>query len=369
MLTPTTTPLFKVFQPDTIVGALQETLFSGFIAEGAKTAEFTRLVGEFVGNPRTVVMNSCTMALTIAYRLCGVEPGTEVISTPLTCVASNQPVLSLGARVVWADVDRGTGMLTAETIEPCITDRTRAILVLHKEGHPARMDEILSLARPRGIKVIEDAAHAFGAMYKGRSIGAVGDIACFSFQAVKHITTGDGGALTCRSEEDYLRARRLKWFGVDRDARTDVSAWEQDVPEWGYKGNMNDIAATIGIEQIAHARRIVDVFHANGARYTTLLQGIPGLTTIPVEPGDFETYWAYCLVVENRQALVRKLAEHGVASGQIHPRNDIYSMFGDSRRPLPNTDYFSARELCIPCGWWVGPEEQARIAGIIRSGW
>src|SRR5688572_7286097 len=200
---------------------MRATLYSGYLAEGPRTAEFGRQVADFVGNPRTVVVSSCTMAITIAYRLAGVGPDTEVISTPLTCVASNQPVLQLGARVVWADVDRATGMITAETIAPLITPRTRAILVLHKEGDPARLDGILDLAARRGLRVVEDAAHAFGARYQGRRIGGHGDFVCFSFQAIKHITTGDGGALACRDEAGYRGARRLKWFGVDRDERSE----------------------------------------------------------------------------------------------------------------------------------------------------
>jgi len=363
------TPLFKVFQPPGVDAAMRETLYSGFLAEGPKTAEFTRRVAEFIGNPRTVVVNSCTMALTIAYRLAGVEPGSEVISTPLTCVASNQPILQLGATPVWADVDPRTGMVTAETIAPLVTPRTRAILVLHKEGDPARLGEILALGARHGVKIIEDAAHAFGAEYQGTRIGAQGDFACFSFQAIKHITTGDGGALTCRSESDYLRGKRLKWFGVDRDDRQGGSPWENDVPEWGFKGNLNDVAATIGVEQMKHVDSVLARFHANGRRYSELLKDVAGVSLIPRDPRDFETCWAYCFLVENRSGLIAKLAEHGVASGQIHPRNDTYSMFAASRRELPGTDHFAAREICIPSGFWVEPEEQQRIVEIIRSGW
>jgi perosamine synthetase len=365
-------PLFKVFRPDGIGAALQSTFDSGFIAEGEKTATFTRMVGEFIDNLRVVATNSCTTALSIAYRLADVGVGSEVISTPLTCIASNEPVLALGAKLVWADVDRRTGMITAETIAPMITPLTRAIAVLHKEGDPARLAEILDLAHRHGIKVIEDAAHTFGAKYKGAPIGSHGDFACFSFQAIKHITTGDGGALACGSEPDYLRARRLKWFGVDREARppgTTVLNEVPDVAEWGFKGNMNDIAATVGIAQMKHVDRILDAYHGNGVAYTDLLQGTAGVTLIPRSDEDYGVYWVYCVLVENRSGLIRKLAENGVTAGQVHQRNDTYTMFRDSRRELPDVDYFDARELCLPCGWWVSPDDRERIADIIRSGW
>lgn len=358
-----------MFQPDSVVEAMKETLFSGFIAEGGKTARFRQIVANFVENPRTVLVNSCTMALTMAYRLSDVGIGNEVISTPLTCVASNQPILSLCARPVWADVDPKTGIITADTIFPCISEKTKAILVLHKEGDLARMAEILDLAKKHNLKIIEDAAHAFGAKYRGQKVGTMGDFACFSFQAIKHITTGDGGALSCADEANYLRAKKMKWFGVDRDSRDGGNPWEQDVPEWGYKGNMNDISATIGIEQMKHVEEILTAFNLNGNRYSKLLENVPGITPIDRDNRDFSTYWAYCLIAENRKGLIQKLAEHGIAASQIHPRNDVYSMFASSKKHLPNVDWFAEREVSIPCGWWVSEEEQSRICDVIRSGW
>jgi dTDP-4-amino-4,6-dideoxygalactose transaminase len=363
------TPLFKVFMPESVMSALGGTLFSGYIAEGQKVANFRKLLSDYIGNPRIVLVNSCTTALTIAYRLAGVGPGDEVIATPLTCVASNQPMLSLGAIPVWVDVDPNSGMVDPSDIEHLITPRTKAILVLHKEGDPARMDEILAIAKEHDLKVVEDAAHALGTRYKGVKIGNHGDYVCFSFQAIKHITTGDGGAIVCKDENDYLRARKMKWFGVDREIRGPGNPWLNDIPDWGYKGNMNDVAATIGIEQIKYLDEIISAFNRNGLLYSDLLAGTPGIKLIKRYPEDYSTFWAYCLLAENREGLKRKLAESGVAADQIHPRNDVYSSFSASRRKLPNVDYFSERELCLPCGWWVDEEEIRRICAIIKAGW
>ena len=141
----------------------------------------------------------------------------------------------LGAKPVWADVDRRTGMLTADKIEPLINSNTRAIYILHKEGAPAEVEEIYSLAKSHNIRVIEDAAHAFGAKRKDKRIGSFGDFVCFSFQAIKHITTGDGGALLCGNEDDFIRAKKLKWFGIDRDARIGRDVWREDIDDWGFK--------------------------------------------------------------------------------------------------------------------------------------
>ena len=251
-------PLFKVFMPESVIPALQKTLFSGYITEGPKAKEFEILVSKYIENEKCMVVNSCTMALNIAYRLAGVGVGDEVITTPLTSIASNIPILSLGAIPVWVDVDPETGMIDPNDIEHLITEKTKAILVLHKEGDPARLDEIISIAKKYNIKVIEDAAHAFGAEYKGRKIGNHGDFVCFSFQAIKHMTTGDGGVLVCKDAEDYNRARKMKWFGVDKANKGPGNPWYNDVSELGYKGDLNDILATIGIEQMKYVQEIID---------------------------------------------------------------------------------------------------------------
>lgn len=360
-------PLFKVFMPPEAEADMANTLQSGFLAEGAKVKAFTDEVARFIGNPRVVMTNSCTMALSIAFKLAGIGPGTEVVTTALTCVAGNEPIAMLGGKAVWADVDRETGMITAETIEPLITPRTRAIYVLHKEGAPAEIEDIYALAKAHNLKVIEDAAHAFGAMRRGWKIGAKGDFICFSFQAIKHITTGDGGALLCADPEDYKRAKKAKWFGIDRDAREGRDVWHEDIPDWGFKGNMNNIAGTLGLAQMRHVDWILGRFHENGRRYDAAFSNMPGITTLKRDPDDFQTYWGYTVLVKDRPVLMKRLAEAGIGCGQIHVRNDHYSMFDAERRALPNTDWFDARELSLPCGWWVEREQQEFIIETVRK--
>ena len=363
-------PLFKVFMPDNVIESLKITLNSGYLAEGSKAVEFTKKIANFINNPHTVTMNSCTMALNIAYRLCNVGQGDEVITTPLTSVASNAPILSLGAKPIWCDVEKDTGMIDPKDIESLITEKTKAIMVLHKEGDLAKLDEIIGIAKRNNLRVIEDAAHAFGAKYKGRRVGQVSDFTCFSFQAIKHITCADGGALSCRNENDFFRARKMKWFGVDKaNKNSEESPRLNDVSEWGYKGDLNDVLATIGIVQMQHVEYIINSFHNNGILYEKLLQDIPGLSNIKRESDCYSTFWAYTVLVENRDGLVRKLKEHNIDAMQIHPRNDVWSMFSNSKRDLPGVDYFSAREVSIPCGWWLKEEDVYRISEVIKRGW
>lgn len=361
-------PLFKVFMPPEAGPAVLSTLQSGYLAEGERVREFRDAARLFLRTQYVVPVSSCTMALTIAYELAGVSEGDEVISTPLTCIATNIPIRQKGAHIVWADVDPQTGMIDPSHLESLITKKTKAIVVLHKEGDLARMEEILAIAKSHGLKVIEDAAHAFGAEYRGRKVGSLGDYACFSLQAIKHVTTGDGGILTTSSERDWLLAKRYKWFGLDKEILPPgMNPYDDDITVLGYKGNMNDLAATIGIAAMPHAGEILSAYRRNGAQYTELLKDVKGIELVRRDPSDNPTYWTYVILSDKRDAICSALKDNGVASGVVHPRNDTYSIFKASKRELPGLDMFSRRELSLPCGWWVEEEDIARIVGIIRA--
>lgn len=361
-------PLFKVFMPRSVDRAILKTLHSGYIAEGARVQEFAGALKKFIGNPYVVPVSSCTMALTIAYELAGIGPGDEVISTPLTCIATNLPLLKLGAKIMWADCEPKTGMIDPESLPALITKKTKAIVVLHKDGDLARLAEIQKIARRHKLRIIEDAAHVFGAKYRGKKIGTTADYACFSFQAIKHLTTGDGGAIAVKTKADYVKARKLKWFGFDKEApHKHKNIYLDDVTVAGHKGNMNDIAATVGLAELPHTEELVATHHRNGELYTKLLAGASGVTLIARDKKNYPTYWAYTLLVENRDKVVRALEKEGVAAGIIHPRNDVYSIFKGSKRRLPGVEYYAKRELSVPCGWWVTPADVRRIANIIRN--
>jgi len=360
-------PLFKVFMPNNVDKEILKTLYSGYIAEGDRVKEFAKVVGKFIGNPYVVPLSSCTMALTIAYELAEIGRGDEVISTPLTCIATNTPLLKMGAKIVWADCEENTGMIDPEKIKPLITKKTKAIIVLHKDGDLAKMDKILSIAKDHRLKIIEDAAHVFGGKYKGTRVGSIGDYTCFSFQAIKHITTGDGGALVCKNEKDYKKARKIKWFGIDKEMHSaHKNIWMNNIDMVGYKGNMNDISASIGIAQMKHVNKIIKKFNENGELYNNLLKGARGVCLVERSPQNYSTYWVYTLLVDNRKKVMKALEKEGVASGIIHPRNDVYSIFKEFRRDLPGVDYYSAKELSIPCGWWLEKNDINRIVEIIK---
>lgn len=358
-------PLFKVYMPDGIGKEMEKTLFSGYIAEGKKTGEFRDKVAGFINNPRTALVNSGTTAIQIAYHLSSVGPGDEVISTPLTSIATNVPILHRGAKPVWADVNPESGISDIKDIERLVNRKTKAILILHKDGDIEKLNELVKLAKEANIPLIEDAAHAFGALYDGRKIGNHGDFICFSFQAIKHITTGDGGALSVKDEKIYDSVKKLKWFGVDHDKISGKNPWLDDIENVGYKGNMNDIASTIGIEQIKNVDWIVKRFHENGEYYNQLLEGNTGIKVLARDPKAYSTYWTYTFLSEKRDGLIKYLNSIGIGASLVHPRNDVWSIFKDSRRNLSNVDYFTSREVSIPSGWWVEKEDIEMISDII----
>lgn len=362
-------PLFKVHIPSSVDGPLLQTLHSGYITQGPKVDEFEGRLSEFLGTKHTVALNSGTSALTLALRLAGVGPGDEVIATPMTCTATNLPILSLGGKIVFADIDPVSGNISAESIEKLITTKTKAIIFVDWGGMPADLDEIVSIARAHDIKVIEDAAHAFGAEYKGKKVGQIADFTCFSFQAIKHITTGDGGLLTCLDPKDYEQAKVLRWFGIDRSKAGLDSRIDQDIEEYGYKFHMNDLNATIGIVQMDHIDRILKSQRDNAEFYDLTLDKY---FVRQNEGGDRRSaWWLYTLLLpskKDRDDFKKYAEDNGVMVNQVHKRNDEYTVFKDAKhKNLDGVDYFADRMVCIPVHWGLSIEELDHVAGMCNK--
>ena len=210
-------PLFKVHMPESVMDPLKAVLMSGYIGQGTKVDEFEKALVPWIGHPNILSLNSGTSALYLALKLAGVGYEDEVISTPMTCMASNTPIMDHKAKIVWADIDPWTGNIDPVDVERKITARTKAVMAVHWGGYPCEIDELLRVTKKYGIPLIEDAAHAFGAVYRGRKIGALSQFTCFSFQAIKHLTTVDGGALVASTNEGYRRGKLLRWYGIDRE--------------------------------------------------------------------------------------------------------------------------------------------------------
>jgi dTDP-4-amino-4,6-dideoxygalactose transaminase len=360
-------PLFKVFLPpeEILMPRLRNVLYSGQITEGAAVYDFEKKFASFVGLPNILSFYCGTAALHTALILAGVQPGDEVISTPMTAEPTNLAILHAGGKIVWADVDPQNGNIIADSITERITQKTRAIMVVHYGGIPASMKVIRNIADNNGITVIEDAAHALGARYDNAPIGANSEYTMFSLQAIKHMTTVDGGMLACKNPADLPKGRKVRWFGIDRQApRTEV-----DVKEVGYKYHMNNVNATIGLVQLNHINSVIEKHIDNGRYFDAALQGITGIERCRWDEEAKPSYWFYTVLAENRDDLARYLTEHGIENSQCHKRNDWHSVFSSSRCDLPGLDSFYSRMLHIPCGWWVTDEDRERLVSLIKHGW
>ncbi len=342
-------PLFKVFMPPTVMESLREVLSSGYIGQGPKVAEFEKRLVPWFDNENVLCVNSGTSAIQLALRLSNVGPGDEVISTPMTCTATNMPILAAGAKIVWADINPWTGNIDPQDVERKITPKTKAIMCVHWGGYPCDLSELKAIADMNGLKLIEDACHAFGSRYKGKAIGSHGDYVCFSFQAIKTLTTVDGGALCCQYKSDYDRGKLLRWYGIDREAEGKDLRCEADIEEWGYKFHMNDVAATIGLEQLKY----IDENLTKTRKHAFTYNHSPYIPSLETKPDRWSSNWLYTIRVKNRDEFMAKMKEAGIMTSKVHARNDLHSCFADSKTYLPYLDEFYAEHVCIPVGWWL----------------
>ncbi|AYQ33753.1 DegT/DnrJ/EryC1/StrS aminotransferase family protein [Runella sp. SP2] len=362
--------LFYPNIPAKAASNITEVLQSRWIGQGPKVDEFEhRFELKFTYPNKCLAVGSGTDALHLAYLLADLQPGDEVIAPVFTCTATNIPFLYMGVNIVFADVDDNLN-IDVKHVEQLITPKTKAIVCVHYGGLPCDMDELWALGKKHNLFIIEDAAHAVGAKYKGRYIGSESDFTMFSFQAIKHITTGDGGMLVVKDPTLVEKAKRLRWFGIDRTSKQ-KGIWENDIVEVGYKYQMTDIAASLGLagleefdEHLAHRQRLYRL-------YCELLKDIPGIRVIGSEYTDREhAAWLLTAEVDHREDLMRHLREHGIESGQVHYRNDKYSIFG-GRTPgqFPKMDAIEERYLVLPLHARVTEDDIRYIAYVLQKGW
>lgn len=265
--------------------AVAEVLDSGWMTTGPRVQEFGHRIAELAGATHGLAVNSCTGSLHLGLAALGIRPGDEVITSTWTFCSTVNVILHMGARPILVDIEPDTLNLDTDAVAAAITPRTRAILPVHFAGHPAEMDRILEIARGHGLDVIEDAAHAFGARYRGRPVGSLGRITCFSFYAIKNITTGEGGALVTSDDEIFVRAQVLSLHGISKDAwkrYESTGSWYYEVVAPGFKYNLTDMAAAIGLVQIGrwplfHSRR-----QQLAARYDAHFASLPEIQPLAV---------------------------------------------------------------------------------------
>ncbi len=380
--------LFKPYVPkEKAMALLGECLETGWIGEGPRVKEFESLVGGFVGNDRITAVNSGTSALEMALNFTKTEGRDTCITTPMTCMATTIAILNAGLKPYFIDIDPTTGLLSAEAllgVPADIVGRTAAVMTVHWGGSTANMSALGAASKQLDLPLIEDAAHALGSETPSTDCGTGGDIAvvgglntlsdftCFSFQAIKHVTTGDGGAVTFRHEKDWLRSKPYKWFGIPRDERVEhiLGHSSYDITEAGRKWQMNDIAASIGIasfgeldENLSGRRAVADVYDSIIPEIKEAGEGIDFPVRVRTSAGS--SYWLYTILVKDPYSFSEGMRALGIEVSNVHVRNDSYSVtdpYTGGRLELAGLDYFSDHAMCIPIGPWITTEDAEFIA-------
>lgn len=371
--------LFKVFMSPQAKVEVGKVLDSGYIGQGPKVEEFEKSLKTYFNNDRLFTLNSGTSALHLAFHMLkkqnSIQEGDEILTTPLTCTATNWPILANGFRIKWVDIDPKNLNMDLDDLERKITRKTKAIIVVHWGGYPVDLDRLKAIQdksfqiygfRP---EIIEDGAHAFGTEYDGKKLGLHGNMVMYSLQAIKHVTAVDGGILTVPNQELYRRGKLLRWYGIDRDGNRKDFRCEADIEEWGFKFHMNDVCATVGIENLKFADDIISKHRSNAEFYDKNLKNITGLTLLERNAKCKSAFWIYSMLVENRDGFYKHMKEKGIVVSQVHERNDKHTCVKEYRSALPTLDTTISNVVSIPVGWWVTEEDRQYIVDSIKQGW
>lgn len=359
-------PLVKVAMPprSRLMPALESVLYGGMIAEGEHVYNFESEFAKRFGLPIALATSSGSGALHIALLLSGIKIGDEVITTSMTAEPTNTVILQSGATPIFADIDPETGNLDPQSVESLITPRTRAIVVVHYAGFPANLKDLRRIADKNNVSLIEDAAHCLGAKYEGLGIGTIGDFAIFSLQAIKHMTTIDGGILTMRDRKNANLARKLRWFGMAKG----VPRTEVNIERIGFKYNMNNVSAVIGLAQLETIDDLINRHIENGQYFDQKIAAIPGLEVTRIEPAAHPSYWLYSVLSEDSDDVAHRLNSAGITASKLHRPNHLHSIFANKHQSMPGLEQYYRRLTHIPCGWWVSEEDRTLIVDVLRKG-
>lgn len=349
---------------------VREVLQSTLLSEGELVRMFELELESRLGLKNCVALNSGTSALHLALVLAGVKEGDEVILPAQTFIATGLVVLQQKAKPIFADIDYTTGNINVDSIKTKITSKTKAIIPVHWGGYPCDLDEINSLAKINNLIVIEDAAHALGASYKGIPIGSISDFTCFSFQAIKHLTTGDGGAI-CMKKENYHGAIAKRWFGIDRVNTVVAELGERNynVEEIGYKYHMNNYAAALGLANLINFNERLKKRKEVANYYNQQLMNVKGITLFNYNLDRESAYWLFGFHVQKRVDFIRALKEKGITASVVHQRIDRNKVFGALRGDLVQQEKFDMTQIHIPVHDGVDLEKASYIVEVIRNGW
>lgn len=369
-------PMFWPALPDRekLLEELNDTLDGRWIGQGPKVDQFELEFKRRFDAGHAVAVNSCTAALHLAYLLAGIKPGDSVISPVFTCTATNHALLYLGANILFADVDVNMNVNPEHVRMLCHQHDVKAIVAAHIGGVPCQIEKLLGFEVP----VIFDAAQSLGACYQGVSIDSFincGFATCHSFQAIKHVTTGDGGMICLRDQTDADRARRLRWFDIDRKKRQEKYDWKPwnsrgitvDQEVNGYKYQMTDVEACFGLVGLRQSSKVFNHYFNLYDKYHSILIEMNGVWVPPHVEGMSPSL--FMIQVERRNDFCRAMESRGVETNMVQLRNDVYTVFGGKRQDLPRMNSVEELYVYLPFNMKISLEDAEEICSLIGEGW
>lgn len=357
-----------------------KTLRSGWLGTGPKTAKFENMVGQLTGAKYVMAVNSCTAALHLSLIASGIGPGDEVITTPMTFCATANAIIHSGATPVFVDVNFDSMNIDETKIEKAITKKTKAIIPVHLAGRPCEMDKIVAIAKKHNLIVIEDAAHAIGAEYKGKKIGNISDLTCFSFYVTKNITTGEGGMVLTNNKNFADKIKVLALHGMSKDAWkrfSDNGYKHYEVVYPGFKYNMIDIQASIGIHQLKRLQKYDKRREKIWDFYNKELENLP--LTLPSLDSSYAKHakHLYTILIDkkrcgiNRDQFMQEMHLRGIGTGvhynPVHLHKYYRDTYGYKIGDYPNAEYIGARTVSLPLSAKLTMDEAKRIVEAVKD--
>jgi len=361
--------LFYPYIPKLAWKAIKKRLTTRWIGEGPMVKLFEKKFSEmFLYGKKCIAVGSGTDALHLAYILAGIKKGDEVITSVFTCTATNIPLLYIGAKIKFADIDPKTMNICPNSVEKLITRKTKAIIVVHYGGISCDLEKINKIAKKYKIKVIEDAAQALGGKYKNKIIGNISDFTIFSFQAIKHITTGDGGILVIKDQKLVAKAKRLRWFGIDREKKQ-KGVWENDIKEVGYKYQMTDLGATVGYLSLLEFNKIINHRKKIYKIYYNILKKNKKIQCLTSANIKEDAAWLFTIIINRKDYLQKRLRKLNIETNQVHFRNDKYSIFKKyaQRSKFKIMNSLENKYLVLPIHHKISCSTATKIANTINN--
>ncbi|RBW54255.1 aminotransferase DegT [Tenacibaculum sp. E3R01] len=346
-------PLYKPHMPT--LPLIQEILDSGNLAYGNYGREFEKKIGDYIENKNIITTNAYNMAILVAMSTLDIKSGDSVIASPMTCLASSQPLISMGINIIWADINPKTGTLCPDSVKNKIGINCKAIIHNHYCGHVGFIDEINNIGREKGIPVIDDCIEAFGSEYKGNKLGNVGtDVTIFSFNPVRIPNTLDGGAVVFKNENLYKKSLLVRDAGIDRSCFRDELGEINplcDIKLIGHSATMGEVNSYIGTRQMEQVENLIKIQRENASVWCEELANSLDIVPINNQEGK-PNYWVYGVLAKNKRDTIIKYRKLGYYSSGVHINNDIYSVFKSKDCNLSGVNEFNDQFVALPTGWW-----------------